>query len=61
MSNDNWRRRPLEVKVLDRCDECETLQPDVKKRTNYWPSITCTCCSGCFSRMLAEFEGLSYG
>lgn len=32
MSNDNWRRRPLEVKVLDRCDECETLQPDVKKR-----------------------------
>lgn len=59
MNNDNWRRRPLEVKVFDRCDECETLQPDVKKRVNYWPSFTAVCCGECYSKRLAEFYDLS--
>ncbi len=61
MTTEAWRRRPLEVKVLDRCDECETLQPDVKKRVNYWPSFTTVCCGNCYSKRLAEYEGLSYG
>jgi hypothetical protein len=55
---DLWNARVPSVTVKDFCPECETLKPDVKKRQNYWPSITCHCFSDCFSRMLAEFEGL---
>ncbi|MBB3004415.1 hypothetical protein FHX57_006797 [Paraburkholderia tropica] len=61
MSDESWRRRPLEVRILDRCDECETLQPDVRKRVNYWPSFTVICCAACYAKRLAEYEGLSYG
>jgi len=57
---DAWRRRPLEVRVLDRCNECATLQPDVRERINFWPNIRAVCCSNCFNRMLAEFNDLSY-
>lgn len=55
-----WWRRPVEVKVWDRCTECEQLKDDVKERQNYWPTLKATCCGPCFSRLIAAYEGLTY-
>lgn len=52
-----WNSRPMTVTVLDRCDECKTLKPDVKRRESYFPNITATCCAICFSEMVGEREG----
>lgn len=52
-----WNSRPVTVTVLDRCDECGTLKPDVKKRQHYWPAVTAQCCSQCFTRLIGEAQG----
>jgi hypothetical protein len=54
---EQWRRRPMQVRVLDRCDECGELKEDVKKRVNYWPNITAVCCAKCFTEMTSGFSG----
>jgi len=56
---DAWRHRPMVVTVLERCDECETLKPDVAKRTNYWPYVAIKSCGQCFSRLVAEASGVA--
>lgn len=51
-SSDNWRRRPLEVKVFEHCDRCQKLCEGVSARTHqsYWPTFTLTLksCQPCF-------------
>ncbi|MGF6701992.1 hypothetical protein OKW38_006669 [Paraburkholderia sp. MM5496-R1] len=56
---EQWRSRPLQVSVLDRCDECGELKEDVQKRVNYWPNITAVCCGKCFTAMTAQYSGSS--
>ncbi|SDR61910.1 hypothetical protein SAMN05445850_8034 [Paraburkholderia tuberum] len=53
---EQWRSRPLQVSVLDRCDECGELKEDVQKRVNYWPNITAVCSGKCFTEMTARFK-----
>jgi hypothetical protein len=53
---EQWRSRPLQVRVLDRCDECGELKDDVAKRVNYWPHITAVCCAPCFEEMTGARE-----
>ncbi|TCK88560.1 hypothetical protein B0G74_6795 [Paraburkholderia sp. BL9I2N2] len=52
-----WHNRPLQVRVLDRCDECGELKEDVRKQVNYWPNITAVCCAKCFAEMTGECSG----
>jgi hypothetical protein len=54
-----WRNRPLKVRVLDRCDECATLRDDVKERQNYWPNVKAICCETCFNKKIAAY-GMTY-
>ena len=56
---EQWRRRPLQVRVLDRCDECGELKPDVRKHVSFWPSITAVCCTQCFTEMTEECSGFA--
>lgn len=56
-----WRARQLQVRVLDRCDECDELKDDVQKRENYWPHITAVCCAECFAEMTGEDSGFAAG
>lgn len=58
MTTDQFRSRQMEVRVLDRCDKCETLKDDVKERANYWPRVKATTCGACFSKLIAEAQGL---
>ena len=59
MSLDAFRARPMVVRTLVRCDKCETLKDDVEKRSNYWPHVRETmCCAPCFTRLIAEAQGL---
>jgi hypothetical protein len=58
---EKWRRRPLQVRVLDRCDECGELKEDVRKRVNAWPNITAVCCANCFVEMTGECSGSAAG
>ncbi|MGF6634827.1 hypothetical protein OKW39_001978 [Paraburkholderia sp. MM6662-R1] len=51
---EQWRSRPLQVRVLDRCDECGEMKEDVQKRVNYWPNITAVCCGKCFTEMIGR-------
>ena len=53
-----WNSRPTEVRVLDRCDECETLKPDVKERQSYYPHMKITCCGACFAQLANQHEGI---
>jgi hypothetical protein len=46
-----WRSRPLQVRVLIRCDECGELKDDVQKRVNYRSNIAAVCCAKCFAEM----------
>ena len=55
---EQWRRRSMEVRVLDRCDECGELKEDVQKRVSYWPNIAAVCCAKCFVEMSGECGGL---
>lgn len=49
----------MQVRTLTRCDKCETLREDVQSRSNYWPAVKPTmCCAGCFTRLVAEAQGL---
>jgi hypothetical protein len=43
--------RPIQVRVLDRCDECGELKEDVQERVNYWPTITAVCRAKCFAEL----------
>jgi hypothetical protein len=54
MNAREWRSRPLEVRILDRCDECGELKEDVHQRVNYWPNISAVCCAQCFAEMTGE-------
>lgn len=56
MTTDQFRNRPLEVRVLERCNECETLKDDVKEHSNCW--VTAVCCGPCFTQLVAEAQGL---
>jgi hypothetical protein len=47
----------LEVRVLDRCDECGELKEGVSKRVSYWPNISAVCCAPCFADMTGEHGG----
>ena len=58
---EQWQRRPMQVRVLDRCDECGELKEDVQKRVNYWPRITAVCCAKCFAEMTSRCSGFSAG
>lgn len=55
---DQFRSRPMTVHTLTRCDSCETLRDDVQSRSNYWPKVQATTCAGCFTRLVAEAQGL---
>jgi hypothetical protein len=54
MNAQQWRSRPLQVRILDRCDECGELKENVHKRVNYWPTIAAVCCEQCFAEMIGE-------
>ncbi|TCK84316.1 hypothetical protein B0G74_9155 [Paraburkholderia sp. BL9I2N2] len=54
---ERWRSRPMQVRVLDRCDECGELKEDVQKRVNYRPNITAVCCAKCFAEMTGDWSG----
>ena len=54
---EQWRCRSMQVRVLDRCDECGELKEDVQKRVNYWPKIAAVCCAKCFAEMTGECSG----
>jgi hypothetical protein len=56
---ENWRNRPLQVRVLDRCDECGELKEDVRKNVSLWPNITAVCCATCFAEMTKECRGFA--
>ena len=51
---EQWRSRPMQVSVLDRCNECGELKEDVRKRVNCWPKITAVCCAKCIAEMTGE-------
>jgi hypothetical protein len=51
----------MQVRVLDRCDECGELKEDVQERVNYWPTITAVCCAKCFADMTGECSGFAAG
>jgi hypothetical protein len=63
---DTWRNRPLEVRVLTRCDECSTLKEKVERREHrsLWPTyfVSLMSCAGCFEtakqEAAAQAEGL---
>jgi hypothetical protein len=55
---EQWHRRSMQVRVLDRCSECGELKEDVQKRVNYWPNIAAVCCAKCFAEMPANGSGL---
>jgi hypothetical protein len=48
---ERWRARPLEVRVLIRCDECGELKDDVQKRVNDRSNMTAVCCAKCLAEM----------
>lgn len=54
---ERWSSRPMQVRVLDRCNECGDLKEDVQKRVNYWPNITAVCCAKCFAEMTGDSSG----
>ena len=54
-----WHNRPMQVRMLDRCDECDELKENVRKRVNRWPNITAVCCAKCFAEMIAECSGFA--
>src|ERR1700675_4668859 len=54
---EQWRCRSMQVRVLDRCDECGELKEDVQKRVNYWPNIAAGCGAKCFAEMTGECSG----
>jgi len=56
-AREQWRCRPMQVRVLDRCDECGELKEDVQKRTNYWRNNAAICCAKCFAEMMGKFSG----
>lgn len=56
---EEWNARVPSVTVLDRCNECEQLKPNVQKRQNYWPTLAATCCSECWARLIAEHQGVA--
>jgi hypothetical protein len=57
---DQFRTRPLTVRVLDHCDGCKQLCEDVKERANWWPHVPATtCCAGCFRKLLDQATGLA--
>jgi hypothetical protein len=51
---EQWRSRPMEVRVLACCDKCGELKEDVQKRANYWSKVTAVCCAKCFIEMTGE-------
>jgi hypothetical protein len=56
---EQWRSRPMELRVLVHCDECGELKEDVRKHVNYWPNITALCCAKCFAKMTSECSGFA--
>ena len=56
---DAWRRRPLEVRVLDLCPECKQLKEGVKTRQSYWPTFSMSSCNDCYTERVAEFNSLT--
>lgn len=47
------------VTVTEHCPECKTLQPEVKKRTNYWPTVDKVCCAECFRKLINDYSGVA--
>jgi hypothetical protein len=57
---DQFRSRPLTVRVLDHCDGCKQLKDDVQKRSNYWPHVAeQMCCGACFTKAISQATGLA--
>lgn len=56
-TREQWHCRPMQVRVMDRCDECGELKEDVQKRNNYWPNIAAICCAKCFAEMIGKCSG----
>ncbi|CAB3802985.1 hypothetical protein LMG28614_05715 [Paraburkholderia ultramafica] len=56
---EQWRSRTMQVRVLDRCDECGQLKEDVQKRVICWSNSTALCCVKCFTEMTGEWNGFS--
>ncbi|ACD21555.1 hypothetical protein Bphyt_7270 (plasmid) [Paraburkholderia phytofirmans PsJN] len=56
---EKWHKRSLQVRVLDRCDECGELKEDVQKRVSLWPNITAVCCAMCFTEKTTECKGFA--
>ncbi|CAB3803000.1 hypothetical protein LMG28614_05718 [Paraburkholderia ultramafica] len=54
---ERWHSRPMQVRVLDRRDECGELKEDIRKRVNSWPNLTAVCCARCFAEMIGECSG----
>ncbi|MGF6931931.1 hypothetical protein OKW41_001070 [Paraburkholderia sp. UCT70] len=60
MNELEWRSRPMQVRVLDRCDECGELKEGVQKRTSYfWPETTAVCCAKCFAEITGGCSGFA--
>lgn len=56
---EKWHNRQLQVRVLDRCDECGELKEGVRKQVSLWPNMTAVCCAECFAEMTAESGGFA--
>ncbi|MFM0200688.1 hypothetical protein PQR53_12525 [Paraburkholderia fungorum] len=56
---EKWHKRPLQVRVLDRCDECGELKEGVRKQVSLWPNMTAVCCAECFAEMTTECSGFA--
>ncbi|CAB3809161.1 hypothetical protein LMG28614_06966 [Paraburkholderia ultramafica] len=51
---ERWRCRPMQVRILERCNECGELKDDVQKRVNRWPNVAALSCAKCFAEMTAN-------
>jgi len=64
MNHEKWRNRPLTVRVLELCPECNVLKEDVKKREarlyGYGKSFTVLACLNCFTDVKRRREAEMY-
>lgn len=54
-----WNKRTLTVTVKEHCPECKQLKEGVKERKNYWPTLSATCCSECWPKLIGQYQGVA--
>ncbi|WP_152530567.1 hypothetical protein [Paraburkholderia dilworthii] len=58
MTTDQWRHRPMTIRVTELCDQCNKMAEGVEARTHksYWPTfeIAMKSCAPCFEMAKRE-------